>query len=50
MTRSGAGGFSISRRLVSTSRIAWRKHRFVQYSFGAAGIGALFVFGAWMFS
>ncbi|MFJ9461474.1 Pycsar system effector family protein [Kitasatospora sp. NPDC101447] len=40
----------LSRQRVNTSQIVRRKHRFVQYSFAAAGIGALFVFAAWLFS
>ncbi|MFJ9461615.1 hypothetical protein ACIRST_41910 [Kitasatospora sp. NPDC101447] len=40
----------LSRQLDNTSQIVWRKHRFVQHSFAAAGIGALFVFAAWMLS
>ncbi|MFD4659643.1 Pycsar system effector family protein [Kitasatospora sp. NPDC058444] len=40
----------LSHQLVNTSKIVWRKHRFVQHSFAAAGLGALFVFAAWMLS
>ncbi|MEU1512943.1 Pycsar system effector family protein [Streptomyces sp. NPDC005811] len=36
----------LSRQLINTSKIAWRKHRFVQVSFLLAAIGGAFVFFA----
>ena len=33
----------LANQLVVTSTIAWQKHRLIQWSFGAAGLGALFV-------
>ncbi|MGW2520015.1 Pycsar system effector family protein [Streptomyces sp. NPDC001617] len=36
----------LSRQLINMSKIAWRKHRFVQLSFLLAAIGGAFVFFA----
>jgi hypothetical protein len=36
----------LARQLVVTSRIAWQKHRFVQFSFLLSAIGGVFVFFA----